>query len=494
MADFSATRIPYPFATSARGGTLPADSAAPGRATWASGFPEETALPVSAGGIPPHYEDFQDVFHAITEHVCYLQDGGRYDWVASASYKPGAVVYRSGVVWQALAANSGMAPESNPIYWAKTAPADNNTIVVNNAGMLTIGAGAATTLAGPGLVKNGNALAVNCGAGLQISSDFVTPKLKSGGGIAVDANGLYVLNPVTPATLADGNTIVVNGNNKLAVKSAPYAVSAGTAGTAKLASSATKDGAGNTIATTFFKVAGGTVTGAATFSKTITVAGKTTLGGGLAVKGAVSIPTAAANAAGSEGVNAAWCKARIKEALATSGGLVRKASVAAVYGIFEGNFFSCSGGTHGWTSSGYSGAGAVRLKEGRYFISGCIAYKPVYILHENLTEGACWLRIRAGIPLTSQYIRSSDAAGSLKSVMTANPYNNCWGGGKIGGNPENQWYKFGQDGGTLDAGNVGMESFIVIPKKNGIVCIDIWDDGRNGTKHISDDDVLQFFN
>lgn len=103
--------VPVPFATSGNRNNLPVSSGgAYGSASYLQGFPPETSIPLSEGGIPPSREDMNALGYAATWPQFFLQQGGYYtysDSVASAigGYPLGAILTyynSSGREWRKL--------------------------------------------------------------------------------------------------------------------------------------------------------------------------------------------------------------------------------------------------------------------------------------------------------------------------------------------------------------------------------------------------------
>lgn len=92
--------ITTPFSDSGSKNTIPQTSttgATDGLATWSTGFPDSTMIPISAGGIPPHGKDFNGILNAISSAVRWLQSGGLYQFnqntaAAIGGYSKGALV------------------------------------------------------------------------------------------------------------------------------------------------------------------------------------------------------------------------------------------------------------------------------------------------------------------------------------------------------------------------------------------------------------------
>lgn len=73
--------IPVPFANSGIKDDIPkikSTSMSDEKASWETGFPEATMLPVYAGGLPPDGKDFNGVLNQISENLVFQSKGGRY--------------------------------------------------------------------------------------------------------------------------------------------------------------------------------------------------------------------------------------------------------------------------------------------------------------------------------------------------------------------------------------------------------------------------------
>ena len=572
-------RIPAPWAANGSRAEIPAQTSTVGRACWSLGFPEVTAKPIASGGVPPHYADFQGVLNQITEHVCWLQDGGRYTWQASANYHKGAVVVLSGTVYQAKAVNGpsfdgAQKPGSDGgSYWAPIAGADGSTLQVASGAMsvklngvasgladgktisasgtklgvmlanivdgTTIVASTITSGASSGAVKLKAAtqgvtsaqvntmLAASLASYVKKSGDTMTGALTVSGGITaatgritaktgvnvpaggvvvggtssgtytgihVSAGGITVSNggvtvkagrltASAGATVAGGATLNGNASTKGATINNGAAINGG----ATIAGGATVRG-GETLAggnLVVNKTSAAAKDGNATIANALTVGGLATLNGGLKAVSACVVPTAAAGANNSSAANTLWVNSRINTLLASSGGIARPARIYAVYGSWNGDKFSAGGGS-GWISGGELKYGGT-LKEGRYFISGCVKYKPIYIVH-NCAAGNAWCRIRAGRGLAYSKVTNPNAAGaSGKTLLSSYTTNGCYGG------KTNGWYKLGVNSSDSLAdpahyGAISMENMVLIPSRNGIVIFDFYDGSA------STDDIIQIFN
>lgn len=78
--------IPQPFATEGTAAIIPEAKQEFGRASWQQGFPTETAIPLNAGGIPPHQADFNGAYKMISQHTFFGQSGCVYPWDATLNY------------------------------------------------------------------------------------------------------------------------------------------------------------------------------------------------------------------------------------------------------------------------------------------------------------------------------------------------------------------------------------------------------------------------
>lgn len=192
--------IPIPWASQGQYAEIPLQNGEAGRASWSVGFPPETALPLSGGGIPPHWLDFQGVLYVLSHHAAFQQAGSRYSWSSTIDYPAGACIIASnGKIYQAMQpsgpnmASGAKNPASSgtEAYWAEAAVPDGVTITVS-------GGKASVALA-------------------QIGSDLAD-------GTTITANaqtGKLTAQLPTAADLADGDTITANAQGKLQVANVP---------------------------------------------------------------------------------------------------------------------------------------------------------------------------------------------------------------------------------------------------------------------------------
>lgn len=92
--------IPVPFANSGIKDDIPkvkSTSMSDEKASWETGFPEATMLPVYAGGLPPDGKDFNGVLNQISENLVFQSKGGRYKFdpdfaISIGGYPKGATL------------------------------------------------------------------------------------------------------------------------------------------------------------------------------------------------------------------------------------------------------------------------------------------------------------------------------------------------------------------------------------------------------------------
>ena len=239
MAATQPTLIPEAWASQGSRTTIPDTTSETGRASWALGFPPETALPLGAGGVPPHWLDFQGVLYALSSHACFAQQGGRYGWQSTLDYPAGACILGSdGKVYQAIQASGpgtaagakNPANGANPSYWGVAATPDGSTIQVVGGKLAVNSAGVAPLLAdGVTTVNNSGKITVDLSnataAALKKISQYVA---KSDGGLRMDtATGKLVVDfslmptdafrQIVLDMVQAGGGLAVDGNGKLFV-------------------------------------------------------------------------------------------------------------------------------------------------------------------------------------------------------------------------------------------------------------------------------------
>lgn len=115
-----------PFATNGDKATIPS-SPVFGRASLSDGFPIETGLDLSEGGVPPDRLDFNGILHLLSQFAYWVQSGGVPTWNNTLDYVPPARVAGSDGKFYKCVAQSGptiedIGPkdptvEGNTDYW-----------------------------------------------------------------------------------------------------------------------------------------------------------------------------------------------------------------------------------------------------------------------------------------------------------------------------------------------------------------------------------------
>lgn len=140
-----------------------------GRTSIALGFPYETMIPQSNGGIPPYGQDFNGILKAITENLTWYSAGGLFEYDNTRSYDTPAIVSYNGKIYRCLKANTAIAPiapGSNSSYWQHLLDeADIQPIFSDFSGMVSFFATAKSPSAN-WLVCNGQAVSRTIYAGL----------------------------------------------------------------------------------------------------------------------------------------------------------------------------------------------------------------------------------------------------------------------------------------------------------------------------------------
>ena len=72
--------------------SIPETTSESGKASWDQGFPVETSLPLSQGGVPPKYGDFNGILKILSQFAVFAQAGGQYAWNNTLVYGVGSIV------------------------------------------------------------------------------------------------------------------------------------------------------------------------------------------------------------------------------------------------------------------------------------------------------------------------------------------------------------------------------------------------------------------
>ena len=98
--------LPGPFAYNGDKNTIPDTGADAGAASWASGFPPVTQLPLTAGGIPPQRNDFNGVLNAYGVLLSFIQTGAYFEWSDELTYPfPCRVLGSNGTLYDWVSAS-----------------------------------------------------------------------------------------------------------------------------------------------------------------------------------------------------------------------------------------------------------------------------------------------------------------------------------------------------------------------------------------------------
>lgn len=96
--------------------TIPATTTESGKASWDQGFPVETSLPLSEGGIPPKYGDFNGVLNVLSQFCLFAQAGGQYAWSNTLDYSVGSIVLGTdGSIYRAAQVSGPSTAAVNPV-------------------------------------------------------------------------------------------------------------------------------------------------------------------------------------------------------------------------------------------------------------------------------------------------------------------------------------------------------------------------------------------
>ena len=139
--------ITTPFAQNGTRNDIPVTSEGidTGRASFTTGFPDETMKPITAGGTPPKGADFNGILYALTNAVRFYGAGGHYQFngsfaAAIGGYPMGATVQASDNMghWLNVVEANSTGPESGlSTGWLPLAD-HNGTATVNVGGNTTL--------------------------------------------------------------------------------------------------------------------------------------------------------------------------------------------------------------------------------------------------------------------------------------------------------------------------------------------------------------------
>lgn len=183
------TKIPLPFANSAGSGyinTIPVASQigiTNGRASLHDGFPPDTFLPISSGGVPPFGGDFNGILNEITAIQQWQEAGGFFPYDSGFSttisgYPKGAVLQSTSFngFWTSTSENNTTNPDTGGAGWVPTAFEGLQSIALSGSSVTLTSLQAAY----PILVLTGT-LTSNCNLILpNIANDWIVSNQTTG--------------------------------------------------------------------------------------------------------------------------------------------------------------------------------------------------------------------------------------------------------------------------------------------------------------------------
>ena len=105
VPQYPSNLLPRPFADNGTYQIIPDDKNISGRASWKEGFPTETQLPLSNGGVAPSRMDFNGVLYMLSSLAVWQQGGGLFLYDAGRDYNTPAMVMYADMLWFCKAAN-----------------------------------------------------------------------------------------------------------------------------------------------------------------------------------------------------------------------------------------------------------------------------------------------------------------------------------------------------------------------------------------------------
>jgi hypothetical protein len=122
-----------PFAESGARNVIPVTATGTNKASFDTGFPPITMIPISSGGIPPEGKDFNGVLWDITMHTVWQNAGGQYKFDATFAAAIGG--YSIGMILQNNAGTASyISAIDNNTTDFNTTPASIGTLWIPNGG------------------------------------------------------------------------------------------------------------------------------------------------------------------------------------------------------------------------------------------------------------------------------------------------------------------------------------------------------------------------
>ena len=110
-----------PFAQNGAKATIPETTTSLGVASLSQGFPTETQLPLTDGGVPPRRIDVNGALYMLSTFAMYQQTGGKFTWSSELDYDVPCIIYHNSNLWWCVQANglstNIVEPGTNRAYW-----------------------------------------------------------------------------------------------------------------------------------------------------------------------------------------------------------------------------------------------------------------------------------------------------------------------------------------------------------------------------------------
>ena len=117
------SKIPLAWAAQGDYDVIPLSQISTGRSSWELGFPPETQIPLSAGGVAPYRQDINGVLNWVTKLAIWYQQGGLWQYDATVDYEVGNHILENGSLYYCIQANGPNSTVKSPsadtaeAYW-----------------------------------------------------------------------------------------------------------------------------------------------------------------------------------------------------------------------------------------------------------------------------------------------------------------------------------------------------------------------------------------
>ena len=152
-------------------------------ASFSKIFPQITQVPLSAGGVAPRRIDFNSLFKLLADNIYYYQNGGVFEYSATADYEKGALVRYNDKIYLCIQDNSALNTH-NPedmSYWLRVALNNELTDYLPLAGGNVTGN---LSVQNKNVVRSVNGVNAN-----EIGNVQLDGLVKSVNGVNADVNG-----------------------------------------------------------------------------------------------------------------------------------------------------------------------------------------------------------------------------------------------------------------------------------------------------------------